>query len=168
MYFQPVYLLNVFSLSNVQTYKYLICIFNKYKRDAFLKHVCRPKYWYYVDVSILLLDEVYVHCSMPVHYSELLKIFCTKNKCNSYDANCYYIFDFELMLSCNGGESHFHNGRLEMDFGWNEIFNVPAAPFHTVNLSNVLPNEKFYRLFLFKVSNLATTQNIFKSKITWK
>ena len=68
------------------------------------------------------------------------------------------------MLSCNEGESHFHNGRLEMDFGWNEIFNVPAAPFHTVNLSNVLPNEKFYRLFLFKVSNLATPQNIFKAK----
>ena len=114
----------------------------------------------------LFIENILYVFPTGISFKCFLTIKCTNIQI--FDANCYYIFYFGLMLSCNEGESHFHNGRLEMDFGWNEIFNVPAAPFHTVNLSNVLPNEKFYRLFLFKVSNLATSQNIFKSKITWK
>ena len=50
---------------------------------------------------------------------------------------------FELMISCNEGESHSYYGRLEMDFGRNEIFNVPPVHFIQLTLAMSVSTRNF-------------------------
>ena len=54
------------------------------------------------------------------------------------------------MLSCNEGESHSYYGRLEMDFGRNEIFNVPPVHFIQLTLAMSVSTRNFTAFSFFR------------------
>ena len=66
-----------------------------------------------------------------------------------------------------GGESHSRNGHLEMDFGWNEIFNVrPPVHFIQLTLAMSFPTRNFTAFSFFRCLILTSIQYL-QQKHTW-
>ena len=66
-----------------------------------------------------------------------------------------------------GGESHSRNGHLEMDFGWNEIFNVrPPAHFIQLTLAMSFPTRNFTAFSFFRCL-IQTSIQYLQQKHTW-
>ena len=78
----------------------------------------------------------------------------------------YYILSW-CFHAMKGGESHSRNGHLEMDFGWNEIFNVrPPVHFIQLTLAMSFPTRNFTAFSFFRCLILTSIQYL-QQKHTW-